>query len=389
MESERSWAFDMGSSMTDLPEDEDAGASPDATAGASMDADERIDAEWFARRMPPRALVEELLLGDPKALLRLSRTRAPIVLGPEGDPDAMDPKAAEMLRLAKRAASKLASDPSTVLSLEELQAMHAFTHLVARPSLQVHGGVAKGVPEPWVRLDQAKDMIRARLGGVGRLDTWDEWPCGTGWLVRENRLLTNNHVVAALLGIDVHFDPGWRAKLDLAAPQANEAWAREASRRPFWDPADSPSGVSPARVTRIVTMHGALDMALLEVEGVEDGAARVLRISSAAPSELENEMVYVPGYPVVAPGLGLPQVIVDLLFGGPSASVVKRIAPGRLRGLEGSLVYHDASTLGGSSGSPVLSFATHEVVGLHFSGKYATRNYAVALWTLLDDPLFS
>ena len=62
---------------------------------------------------------------------------------------------------------------------------------------------------------------------------------------------------------------------------------------------------------------------------------------------------------------------------------------GPILGTEGSLVYHDASTLGGSSGSPILSFDTHKVVGLHYYGEYGKRNHAVALWKLLDDPFFA
>ena len=38
---------------------------------------------------------------------------------------------------------------------------------------------------------------------------------------------------------------------------------------------------------------------------------------------------------------------------------------------------HDASTLGGNSGSAVIDLETGEAVGLHFAGSYLQANYAV------------
>jgi V8-like Glu-specific endopeptidase len=47
---------------------------------------------------------------------------------------------------------------------------------------------------------------------------------------------------------------------------------------------------------------------------------------------------------------------------------------------------HDCSTLGGSSGSPVLDAATGLVIGVHKSGMFAVRNGAVASAALFSDP---
>jgi hypothetical protein len=48
---------------------------------------------------------------------------------------------------------------------------------------------------------------------------------------------------------------------------------------------------------------------------------------------------------------------------------------------------HDASTLGGNSGSAVVDLETHQVIGRHFRGRYMDLNCAVALWRLAGDPL--
>jgi V8-like Glu-specific endopeptidase len=49
---------------------------------------------------------------------------------------------------------------------------------------------------------------------------------------------------------------------------------------------------------------------------------------------------------------------------------------------------HDASTLGGNSGSCVIDLDGGKVLGLHFSGRYRRSNKAVALWKLRRSKLF-
>jgi hypothetical protein len=68
---------------------------------------------------------------------------------------------------------------------------------------------------------------------------------------------------------------------------------------------------------------------------------------------------------------------------------VKRLQPGEIiESLDTqSLFTHDCSTLGGNSGSCVVDLESHQVIGLHFGGRYLQANYAVALWNLVEDPL--
>jgi Trypsin-like peptidase domain len=73
---------------------------------------------------------------------------------------------------------------------------------------------------------------------------------------------------------------------------------------------------------------------------------------------------------------------------------VKRLQPGVIRGraeVQSSgnrvaAITHDASTLGGNSGSPVIDVDTGEVVALHFAGEYLKANYAVPMYELARDP---
>ena len=71
----------------------------------------------------------------------------------------------------------------------------------------------------------------------------------------------------------------------------------------------------------------------------------------------------------------------------------KRVAPGRILQGVGSLgadrhasvFMHDASTLGGSSGSLVFGFNTgRDAFGLHFAGKTRERNEAHAVGAAVD-----
>ena len=56
---------------------------------------------------------------------------------------------------------------------------------------------------------------------------------------------------------------------------------------------------------------------------------------------------------------------------------MKRAAPGQLTDTDDDYLYHDCSTLGGNSGSPLISMDSGEVVGVHSSGFFMYRNEAV------------
>jgi hypothetical protein len=52
----------------------------------------------------------------------------------------------------------------------------------------------------------------------------------------------------------------------------------------------------------------------------------------------------------------------------------KKLSFGSITGFNSSRVYHNADTLPGSSGSPIFSLDTHEVIGLHNSGSGHEEN---------------
>lgn len=349
-----------------------------------------LDTQWLAGQLPTPEKLDEMLGDDPAAaLLGIARSRAPVVIeiGRPSVPP-VNPEIARQLDMAVETVKKLQQRKSAKLTAEEVQALHAFVHLVTRPSLPVRSGALPGEIPTWPEIAGSASVIRGRLPGVGRLDTFSRSPQGTGWVVAEGLVITNNHVLAALCGLSVHTDPAWRTKLDTVWPKHDALWKKQTTTRPVWDPTDNPDATAPARVTGVRVVHPKVDLALLEADGVAQETNRVLRIAKAAPANLPAARTYTVGYPAVTHH-GLHAALATLLF-GPVAKVTKRVAPGMVGPVGGLDLRHDATTLVGSSGSAVISFdLPHEVVGLHFRGRYGEANYAVPLWLLAADPLLA
>jgi glutamyl endopeptidase len=355
--------------------------------------------QWLASVLPSPQQLDRVLGNDPVgALLGLAKSRAPIETGFLGDPGD-DPQIRKEFAIAQVAATALKQNRSTVLSVEQTQALHAFVHLLARPALRVVDGGVPGIPQSWQRLKTAHDSVIRRIRGVGRIDTCDRGHVGTGWFVAENVLLTNRHVAGALCGLDPHGDPAWLRKLPAAVIATNALWDEDPSQRAVWDPAEAPGAASTAigTITRIRAVHALLDMALVDVTGVANSKDLVLRMHAAAPASLVRHDVYLAGYPGVTPPYGVSPQVAKLLFGDATSSGLKRISPGQLVELVEDLPIaankpretHDGSTLGGSSGSPVIDFDNHRVVALHYAGQYGLANDAVPLWLVKDDPFFT
>jgi hypothetical protein len=355
--------------------------------------------QWLASVLPSQQQLDETLGNDPAAaLLGLAKSRAPVEIGFAGDPGD-DPELKKEFALAQAAAAALKKNPYVSLSNEEIQALHAFVHLLARPALRVVNGAVPAIPQSWDRLKTAHESVIRRVRGVGRIDTSARDHVGTGWFVAENLLLTNRHVAGALCGLDPHGDPAWLDKLPAAVIATNALWSKDPSQRAVWDPAEAPGSASTAvgRIAKIRKYHQLLDMALLDVTGVESSKALVLRVHASPPSALAGHDVYLAGYPGVTPPYGVSEQVAKLLFPDATSSGLKRVSPGQLVALVEDLPIaankpresHDGSTLGGSSGSPVIDFDNHRVVAIHYQGAYGVANYAVPLWLVKDDPFFT
>jgi glutamyl endopeptidase len=354
---------------------------------------------WLASVLPSQQQLDEVLGNDPAAaLVGLAKSRAPVELGFTGDPGD-DPELKREFAIAQAAAASLKKDQNVTLTAEQTQALHAFVHLLARPALRVVDHAIPAIPESWKQLKTAHESVILRIRGIGRIDTSKRQHVGTGWFVAENLVLTNRHVAGALCGLDPHYDPTWLDKLPAAIVATNAMWDEHHSLRAVWDPAEAPSFASAAvgTITKVRAFHPHLDMALLDVIGVANSKGLVLRMHALPPAAIAGHDVYLAGYPGVNPPHGVSQQVAKLLFPDATASGLKRVSPGQLVALVADLPIaagkpresHDGSTLGGSSGSPVIDFDNHWVVAIHYSGQYGLANYAVPLWLVKDEPFFT
>jgi hypothetical protein len=200
------------------------------------------------------------------------------------------------------------------------------------------------------------DSFRAGLGAlafsVGRIDTPDGVKLGTGFLVAEDRLVTNDHVLDAL-------------SYGTFVLQRGQGFVRFQQRFDTGDTED------PVPIVRVIATEPYLDIAILEIEPQAGVPHAPLTLSDV--DSTDGDFVAVLGYPL-KDGIRNP-AFMEALFENKYG--VKRGSPGEIVKTETSLAFHDCSTLGGNSGSPVLSLKTGKVVGLHRSGTFMFRNEAV------------
>lgn len=269
------------------------------------------------------------------------------------------------------------------LTEEQEQGLDMLLHFTARPALDLGDESFEEPLAPW------SDVLRAAAGpiaetgrSVGRIDKGRPPHAGTGFLVADGVLMTNCHVARAIADPDA----GWALRPDVT-PTVSFA--------PDPGVDGAPAGVA---VEAVIGVHDRLDLALLRIAG--DGLPEALELTSAPTDPLDGHSVYVVGYPARnhrQPDLQIAQLVFRDRYG------IKRLQPGAVlpeaigpplseqpcshRTTDADVLHHDASTLGGNSGSCIVDLATHRVVGLHFAGAHRRYNDAVALWKLAGDPL--
>jgi len=237
-----------------------------------------------------------------------------------------------------------------------------------RPSSLSHQGAVDPLPpeaDPvfpgWTKFVVS---IIPHLYTIGRVDHVSEGvlppePYGTGFLISPDLFLTNHHVLTKLSGETDVIDSG----------MAEIRFVRE------YGVSDEPA----VPVLGVHQFHADEDAAILRLARRKELEERQPLVWSDSPP-LSSDHLVVVGYPSLD-GKRNP-LFVETIFGGKLD--VKRLAPGEMIGARSGAVYHDCSTLGGNSGSPVLDMTTGEVVGLHRDGSFLGRNEAVSVEALRD-----
>lgn len=282
---------------------------------------------------------------------------------------------------ADELADKLSMDGQQLQSLGESPVrLEAIVDLMLRPPLLVRKGEVTGrhsLPQVFGADIAGKiALVHKYIPSIGRIEFHNHaraWG-GTGWIIedRGTRFLiaTNRHVAQMVArrtfrGDAVFaFGPGnvkYRADID---------FGEETDAIP--DPAD----VFAIRRFTYLADDISADVALAEIDKPE-GAHHLTALPLAQSDARDGERVATVGYP--AYDTRNPHVHMERYFKG--LYDVKRFAPGFIQE-QGDILSHDCTTLGGNSGSPLLSLDRGEVVGLHFAGRFRTANSAVRASTL-------
>jgi Trypsin-like peptidase domain len=307
------------------------------------------------------------------------------------DPDV----ASEILRGAASALAK-ADDPNARYTFRERAGLEAVVLTDGtRPSLTVKGGfVDLGNPEigDWDQPFQAfGDAMKGVIAAVGRVNIpTSVGYAGTCFAIAPDLVLTNRHVLE-----------------EIARQDSNGTWTLlhpEATTIDFVAEAGGQTLTNNKVIS--VVLAGAdpinrqinfahLDLAVLKLDPAM-GLLAAVTLEASTDALGEGREVYLVGFPArprTHYGEGMP--LAGYETSEVMASVfkwkfgVKKLAPGKVDKVPGDLAgdakgwvfSHDASTLGGNSGSAVvdLSIDGARVVGLHFGGLARKENWSHAV----------
>lgn len=287
----------------------------------------------------------------------------------------------ERLDRARTALDKVLEGREDELSVEELGGLEA---VVSRQECPTIGIFEDQLVDPpggrWARLADDQAWMKPAIRAAGRLDCRSlEVPfAGTAFLAGEGLAITNRHValiVAQGLG---------RKGIELLLE--TELDHRREQRAPF--------ARDFVQVRGVRMIHPYWDFAVLDVE--PSGGRTPVMLASAPPSDLLGRSIAVVGYPSVGHAANAYEDEILTFNFGKDRGAWKRLQPGRVmpdadwlstdrRFPTVRALTHDASTLGGNSGSLVLDLDGRVVIGVHFAGTKYKANFCVPTWKLYTD----
>lgn len=266
----------------------------------------------------------------------------------------------------------------------------------SRPSLFVRNGFvdlqAPDVGDWDLGLSRFQNEIRKVITSVGRIDIpVRPWFAGSCFVIAEGLVMTNRHVLEAIGSQDAAGT--WIMKWPDATTIdfVGEDDAQTATKFKIVGIAFA----GPDAINNTINF-AHLDMAILRVDAASDAAnpfPKAVTFETDVVQPKVDRDLYVVGFP------GQPQVwlfdgqpptgtetaqVISTLFNNKFG--VKRLAPGSIKSGPGDVANdgkkwictHDASTLGGNSGSCVVDLGQDgfRIVGLHFAGANREQNWA-------------
>jgi len=294
------------------------------------------------------------------------------------DADTARAMASEIVGQAQAAMAKIEnSEGGVTFSDSEALALESVIHVRSRPALRVHEHALESLKnypgsELWqdfiadyedgiMNAAAATGAVVVSLFGSGS----PPWVQGSAWLIAPNRVLTNRHVLLS-------------KELKLIQPDAQGAGFQLAPNTTIAIEfaADDREDVKSVRrkVTGVLFAaqpEDPVDIAVLAIDPAD--TLKPLRfIAEVAPA---SRNLFVVGHP--SPMTQAPaavQAVFGTLDGHKRVSFGKLLDPPPGAGN----ILHDASTVGGYSGAPVVVIGSGKVAGLHYYGDPASGNLAVA-----------
>ncbi len=284
-------------------------------------------------------------------------------------------------------------DPSR--SIPEVGELEAIILKIGRPVLFVQGdsftfpaALKDRESQVWKdRLENAMPQIKPLLPSVGRInvqnhETYD-W-VGTGWLIAKDIVVSNAHVADtfAMKKADGHgytLRQNFRrrsmsASIDFKVEYQNNARNEFPIAEVLYIGERTSSGIFDPDIALFRLSTVGSSARTNQGQPIEAVLGEPVCLSDHLPER--RDQVAVIGYPAF--DSRIPDAdLMRTIFGDDYD--LKRLAPGTIMGIDDEfhVLRHDASTLGGNSGSLILDLATGEAVGLHFAGSFLNANYAI------------
>lgn len=222
------------------------------------------------------------------------------------------------------------------------------------------------------QLEGGRAALERVIPSAGRIDLRNhklDW-VGTGWVVAPGIVVTNRHV-AREFASDLKDGFAFRKNYGAPPTAASLDWRHEYKQ----------DDESRFKIKEILWIEpeDSVDVAFLRIaDHGEDGEASPAAVELMSRTEFDGAdvgaWVAVVGYPAQDSrnNAADQQRIFDGIYN------VKRLAPGRVTAKAArDVLHHDATTLGGNSGSVVVHLDSGKAMALHFGGIEGDRNAAV------------
>lgn len=262
------------------------------------------------------------------------------------------------------------------LHQSDVVALEAVIHVRSRPAVRIQGNKGDRLEgleahpgsELWQELitdNEARIVTAATATGAAMMRALGtgapELVVGSAWLVTPNRVVTNRHVLCS---------GGWNMLVDDAA--GGQRIGEDYSLTIDFTLDNRPTAVKTRRrVTDVLYVSKRDDPIDIAVLGIE-GTGTPLKVAAADAKLPKN--LFVVGHPGLM--LEIPEPV-KAVFGSPDGK--KRVSFGKGRDTGATTQFgHDASTIGGFSGGPVVGISDVVVAGLHYYGDPANGNLAIS-----------